>query len=271
MATLGTTSRVLSSDGTEIAYWSSGEGPPLVVVHGTTADHTRWAPLLPHLEAHLTVHAVDRRGRGASGDAAVYALEREFEDVAAVAEAASRSAGTPVALFGHSFGGLCALGAAAVSDDVRHLVLYEPAASPDANAFPPGVEDRVNGLLAAGDPDAALEAFFREVVLMPEDELTVFRRLPAWRARVAAAHTLPRELRAVIEGGLERARPGSVDIPTLMLLGGDSPVVVEEETATVADALADVRVTVLEGQQHIAIDLAPEVVAERVLAFLGVR
>jgi pimeloyl-ACP methyl ester carboxylesterase len=55
---------VASKDGTLIAYRRSGQGPPLVLVHGTTADHTRWQPILPMLEARFTVHAVDRRGRG---------------------------------------------------------------------------------------------------------------------------------------------------------------------------------------------------------------
>ena len=40
-ATEATGTRVASRDGTEIAYWETGEGPPLVLVHGTTADHTR--------------------------------------------------------------------------------------------------------------------------------------------------------------------------------------------------------------------------------------
>jgi pimeloyl-ACP methyl ester carboxylesterase len=82
-----TITRVVSRDGTEIAYWTSGDGPPLVLVHGTTADHTRWAPVLKYLEPHVTVHTVDRRGRGASGDAAEYDGVREFEDVAAVMNA----------------------------------------------------------------------------------------------------------------------------------------------------------------------------------------
>ena len=64
---------VASRDDTEIAYWTSGDGPPIVLVHGTPADHTRWRPLLPYLERQVTVHAIDRRGRGASGDAALAA------------------------------------------------------------------------------------------------------------------------------------------------------------------------------------------------------
>ena len=37
----GPTARVTSADGTQIAYWSSGSGPPLVVVHGAIADQVR--------------------------------------------------------------------------------------------------------------------------------------------------------------------------------------------------------------------------------------
>jgi len=53
--------RVVSRDGTEFACWTGGHGPPLVVVRGTPADHTRWRPLLPNLEPHVTVHTMDRR------------------------------------------------------------------------------------------------------------------------------------------------------------------------------------------------------------------
>src|SRR5688500_13609083 len=72
---------VTSKDGTPIAYFErgSGSGPPLVLVHGTTADHTRWAPVLPALERGFSVFTMDRRGRGDSGDAATYAIEREYE------------------------------------------------------------------------------------------------------------------------------------------------------------------------------------------------
>lgn len=69
---------VTSADGTQIAYERTGSGPPLVFVHGTTADHTRWDPIRPAFEEHFTVYAIDRRGRGESGDAAEYALDRTF-------------------------------------------------------------------------------------------------------------------------------------------------------------------------------------------------
>ena len=93
---------IRSKDGTRIAYERSGAGPALVLVHGTTADHTRWAPVLPMLERIFTVYAVDRRGRGQSGDAADYSIEREYEDIAAVVS----SIPGPVNLLGHSYGAL---------------------------------------------------------------------------------------------------------------------------------------------------------------------
>ena len=55
--------KAISRDGTAIAYWRSGRGRPLVLVHGTTADHTRWQPVLELFEPDATVYAMDRRGR----------------------------------------------------------------------------------------------------------------------------------------------------------------------------------------------------------------
>ncbi|MGH3665278.1 MAG: alpha/beta fold hydrolase [Egibacteraceae bacterium] len=260
-----TVTRVVSRDGTEIACWSSGAGRPLVLVHGTTADHTRWRPLLPYLEPHATVHAMDRRGRGASGDAQDYAVAREFEDVAAVVDAIAEACGSAVDVLGHSFGGACALGAAALTSNIRRLMLYEPPVSPEADVFPPGVAQRLDELLAAGDREGALETFFREVVRMPDEEFRVYRALPAWQARVAAAHTLSRE---AFTEPFDLEQVANVSVRTLMLLGGDSPEFLKTDTEAVAAALPDARITVLDGQQHIAMDLIPAVFADHVVAFL---
>ena len=93
--------------------------------------------------------------------------------------------------------------------------------------------------------------------------------LTAWPARVAAAHTLPRELRAH-EGYRFRAeRFQRLKTPTLLLVGGDSPDFFKAAIATVNAALLNSRVLVLPGQQHIAMDTAPELFVSEVLAFLG--
>jgi pimeloyl-ACP methyl ester carboxylesterase len=69
--------------------------------------------VLPAIEERVTVLAIDRRGRGRSGDAHDYAIEREYENVAAVVE----WAGEGVNVLGHSYGGICALEAPLLSRD----------------------------------------------------------------------------------------------------------------------------------------------------------
>lgn len=102
---------VTSADGTKIAFERTGSGPPLVLVHGATRDHRVWelSDVRPSLAEDTTVYAVDRRGRGGSGDTKEYELEREFEDMAAVVE----SIDEPATLLGHS---------AVVTSLNRHLV-----------------------------------------------------------------------------------------------------------------------------------------------------
>ena len=99
--------------------FSTGGGPPLILVHGASADHTTFRVVGPRFAERFTVHAIDRRGRGASGDGPAYAIEREYEDVAAVAETLAAGSGTAVAVFGHSYGGRCALGAALLTGTIR--------------------------------------------------------------------------------------------------------------------------------------------------------
>ena len=65
------------------------------------------------------VHAIDRRGRGDSGDGdGPYTIEREFEDLAAVADALADETGEPVNVVGHSYGGRTGLGRGLA--DVQH-------------------------------------------------------------------------------------------------------------------------------------------------------
>jgi pimeloyl-ACP methyl ester carboxylesterase len=213
------------------------------------------------LEKHFTVYAIDRRGRGGSGDAPDYAMEREFEDVAAVVDAI----GGEVNLLGHSFGALCALEAALLTDRVRKLVAYEPPPAP----VPDGLIDELQDLIDAGDREGAIVTFVRELVKMPPHELERWRTSPVFPARVAAAHTLPRELRALEdEYRVEYERFRHLEIPVLLLLGGDSPPFNRENIDAWHSVLPDSRVVVLHGQQHIAMDTNPDVFAKEVTDFL---
>jgi pimeloyl-ACP methyl ester carboxylesterase len=258
--------KVISKDGTPIAYQRSGTGAPLVLIHGTSASHMRWKPILPALETHFSVYAVDRRGRGESGDALAYAMQREFEDVAAVVD----SIGDGVHLLGHSFGAICSLEATLLTPHLHKLILYEPPIPVEGvPIYPEGIIDQLQALLDAGDRERVITTFMREVVRMPPHELELFKASPAFPARVAAAHTLPRELRTAEQYRLAPARFKAVRTPTLLLLGGGSPAFFKAAIEAVHDALPNSRIVVLSGQQHIAIDTAPDLFVREVSAFLS--
>jgi pimeloyl-ACP methyl ester carboxylesterase len=252
-----------SPDGTRIACRRSGRGEPLVLVHGTSADHTRWTQVLPLLEERFTLFAVDRRGRGASGDAAGYALEREFEDVTAVVDAV----GEPVTLLGHSYGGICALEAALRTSAIRRLILYEPPIPAGVEIYVPGLIDRIDELLEAGDGEAILTTFMRDVVRMPAEELELYRSLPGWRTRVAGAHTVVREIHAHDAYGFEPERWRDCATPTLLLLGGDSPPLFVAAIDLLHATLVDSTRRLLPGQQHVAMVTAPELFADEILRY----
>jgi pimeloyl-ACP methyl ester carboxylesterase len=243
---------IVSPDGTTIGFFKRGLGPPLVLLHGTCADGSRWARALPALEKHFTVYAVDRRGRGASGDALAYTFEREVEDVRAVLE----SIGSGATLLGHSFGGICALEAATRSARPARLVLYEPPVG--VPVHPPDVLDRLQSLLDAGDREAMVLTFFREVARVPDEQIKLLQTLPSWCARVDAAHTIPRELRAQSSYEPDPGAVRTIRAPVLLLLGGTSPPPIAAATERLRTAIPDSRVAVLPGQGHVAMDTAPE-------------
>jgi pimeloyl-ACP methyl ester carboxylesterase len=259
----------VSRDGTEIGYFSSGDGPPLVLVHGGLGDHSRWGALLPYLEPHFSVHAMDRRGRGASGDGTTYAPQREFEDVAAVVDAVAEASGRRVDVYAVSNGATFALGAAPLTTNLRRLALYEPGINDAQDLITPALNDRLDALLAAGDADALVETFFREVLGVGDEDIATMRAQPSWPARVAAAPTLPRELRNDPADLFDASRAATVTVPTLLLEGSESPASLRADVRLVAETLPNARIEVLEGQAHSADFLAPDLVAEKLLAFLS--
>jgi pimeloyl-ACP methyl ester carboxylesterase len=261
---------VRSADGTSIAVFSAGSGPPLLLVHGAAADHTTFRVLGPLLVPMFTTHAIDRRGRGASGDTAPYAIEREFEDVAAVAATVARDAGGPVDILGHSYGGRCALGAALLSPDIGRVISYEGAPTPPGERYgDAALAAELAALAEAGQNETLLERFLARVVGLTVDELDRYRADPVWPRRVAAAPTIARELavESSDEAGLERL--GGVRQPVLQVLGGDSRREFAIATAALDDRLVDGTIVVIPGAKHAAHHTHPGAVVEVVTSFLG--
>src|SRR5689334_19997868 len=158
---------IVSRDGTPLGCQSGGDGPPLVLVHGSGSSSTRWAAVLPDFEKHFTTYTFDRRGRGKSGDSAKYTIEREFEDVVAVVDSIEQ----PVHLLGHSYGGITSLEATALMPRIRKLVLYEPPIPVEGvPIYSPGVIERLEALFDVEEYEKIATTFMQEVVRMPVHE-----------------------------------------------------------------------------------------------------
>ena len=57
-------SHFIADDGAKIHVRVSGEGPPIVMLHGWTSSHHEWAPFLNDLNRHHRVYRWDARGHG---------------------------------------------------------------------------------------------------------------------------------------------------------------------------------------------------------------
>ena len=256
----------VSADGTTIAAWRSGTGPALLLVHGSTVDHTAWDALLPDLQPHFTVYVMDRRGRGGSGDSPTYAVEREFEDVAAVVA----EIGSAVHVAGHSWGALCALEAAVLTPNIAVLVLYDPPVigmGPDE--VPTGLVDEVDGLIAQERRDEAAGMVYEKVLGMSAEMVAQLRADPSWESRVTSAHTVTRELRASErEYHYAWSTAPKMEHPTLLITGELSPPRLRGSVAALHAILPNSRVAVLQGHGHAGLRTAPKLVAAEIVNFL---
>ena len=251
--------KVISKDGTTIAFDRSGEGPAVILVVGAFNDRATGAPLARFLEQHFTVFNYDRRGRGESGDTAPYAIEREIEDLdALIAESCitqqrdAISAGGSACVFGYSSGATLALRAAAHGLAISQLALYDP---PPTGAKAGQLAPQLTELIAASRRGDAIELFQTEAVGIPAAVVAQMRNAPFRPALEKMAHTLVYE--SIILGSLPTGLVASVRVPTLVIDGEGSPEVMRHAAQSLADALPDGRYRTLKGQGH---DIDPAVV-----------
>lgn len=250
--------KVVSKDGTRIAFNQSGQGPPLILVAHVAVTRMDQALLAAALAPYFTVFAYDRRGRGESGDTPPYAVEREIDDLDALIDKAGGSAD----VFGTSDGAVLALDAARLlSAKITKLAVYEPPLIVD-ESHPPAPTDfarRLNELVAAGRRGDAVEYFHRQIGV-PTEMIAQMRSSPLWPQLEAMAPTFA--YTATIVEDTQTGDPAplrkweTVTVPTLVL-DGDVFMGRTENHAFFrhgADALASVlpnaKRRTLEGQDH---------------------
>jgi len=244
--------RVVSRDGTIIAYDEVGSGPPVILIVGALCSRTLGpgVKLAPLLAEQFKVFTYDRRGRGDSGENAPYEVTREVEDL----EALIKEAGGSAFVFGHSSGAVLALRAAAHGLPIKKLALYEAPLIVDRSR--PSMQNdwaQIEAFVGEGRRGDAVRAFLKSVGV-PAFAMALMRWLPVWGKVTAVAHTLPHDGAIVQE--FQRGEPlpamgwTNVTIPALAIDGGRSPAWIRNGTRALAAALSNAQYRTLEGQTH---------------------
>ena len=119
------TSFVAAPDGTRIAYDVTGEGSPIVLLHGGGHTRQNWHDVgyVKRLKDNFKVIAMDIRGNGESDkpiDPTYYTTDKMCQDILAVADACNVEQFT---IWGFSYGGNIGRYVAAQSDQVEKLII----------------------------------------------------------------------------------------------------------------------------------------------------
>jgi pimeloyl-ACP methyl ester carboxylesterase len=239
--------KVVSKDGTTIAYQKTGDGPPIVLLNGGFRDHTIFDSLVPELAPHCTTYVYDRRGRGESGDAPDYAVEREIEDL----EAVIGEAGGEAVVLGGSSGANLALEAALHGARITKLALHEPYFRVEGYPRPPAdFMENLRALLAENKRSEAAEYFLAELVGFTPEVIADWRRGPLWATNEANAHTLVYDTAICGDFRVPVERLATFELPTLVINSDSTSDWLRAAAKATAAALPNGRGVSLPGSWH---------------------
>lgn len=258
--------KVISKDGTVIAYERIGKGPAIILVDGALqyrAFDQGTVQLANLLKDHFTVIYYDRRGRGDSTDTQPYAVEREIEDIKALINIL----GGYTFVFGISSGAALALDAAVkLGNKVKKLAMYEAPYNSDGDARKAWMEYRrqLTELLNAGNTGDAL-ALFMMLTGMPADQVPEMRKHPMWPMLEAVAHTLAYDAAILGEdASVPAEKAAGISVPALIIAGEGSYPFMHITAKELASAAPNAQYTTLKGQTH---EVAAEALAPLLIEF----
>jgi pimeloyl-ACP methyl ester carboxylesterase len=253
--------KVLSKDGTTIAYDKRGKGPALILVLGALNKRGSGKKLSKLLENHFTVVSYDRRGRGDSTDTPTYSIDKEIEDIKALVE----ELGGKAYLYGHSSGAILALLAAkSLGDKIISLALYElphnsdPAAREASNAYTKELKQ-----LLKEDKRGEAVALFVKSVGVTDKQIDAMKRLPMWKGLTAMAPTLAYDTIDLMQK-FPNIDTKAINTRTLVMYGAASPAFMGDTAKELSQKMPNAKLLALEGQTH---DVKADVLAKVLIEF----
>jgi pimeloyl-ACP methyl ester carboxylesterase len=245
------------ADGVHLYYEVSGEGQPLVLVHGGWGDHGSWRLVVDDLARSYQVVAYDRRGHSQSDPATVVDVIRAHEeDLGALIE---KLGITPAHVAGTSLGGALALRLASRRPDLfRSICAHEPPSLDVLRGDPetePLYEDQVTKLraveqrLAAGDLEDGARLFFETIAFGPG----AWEQLPEQSRRtfVTNAPTFLAEMRDPEQLRIDLDGLARIPHPTLLTDGDASNPEFPAVVARLAQAMSSAEHRTIVGAGHV--------------------
>jgi pimeloyl-ACP methyl ester carboxylesterase len=213
------THRVKSGDA-EIAYWTVGDGPPVVLLHPFPVHHEFWLPVAEALSTRYRIILPDLRGHGDSGIGEGPAtMEKHAADIARVMDDADVGRAP---LVGVSIGGY-----ALFEFWRKHRGRIAALGLCNTKAPADGPEARAGRLQAANDVlERGTEPFFEGMVQKVLAKATREMRPDLVNGALRMMNQMSPEGVAQVQRGMA-ARPDSVEtlktinVPTLLITGDE--------------------------------------------------
>lgn len=249
--------------GIAIAYAVTGDGPPLVLMHGGEADHTQYDHFIPHLSDRFACIAYDQRDSGQTRNPdADFGIEDLADDAAGLIRALGHA---KAHVFGSSLGSVIAQALAVRHPEVVDRLILSAAIRIGRSI--PEINPEAAAALGPLRKDPAKNAAAIARYFYTDDHLA---QHPELAQRFAGGRRNP--VQQARRGALIPQAPmldiAQIIAPTLVLAHEQDRLVPPAHSLSIAQEIKGARTVVLEGLGHVGTIQAPARVAAAVLYFL---
>ncbi|WP_118180186.1 alpha/beta fold hydrolase [Paraburkholderia phosphatilytica] len=267
-----TLDRQMDFRGQTVRYRVRGDGPPLVMVHGTPFSSYVWHRIAPHLEATRTVYLYDLLGYGQSEMRAGQDVSLGVQN-ALLAELLAHWQLDRPDVVAHDFGGATALRAHLIDGcDYRTLTLIDPVAvAPWGSPFVQHVRHHAEAF--SGAPayihEAIVKAYVRGAIARPLADAELQPYVDPWLSEQGCIGFY-RQIAQMDQRYTDEVEPryGSIRCTTQILWGEDDAWIPIARGRQLASAIPGAHFVAVPNAGHLMQEDAPEAIVAAVLRMI---